>query len=136
MTCKLIILWTLKKKANILLMYIKMHYGETSLAKIWKLEKAMIKHSSYGNHLPFSFSCHRNKFLLTDLRVKSRTKTEWSKTILQHTRKPLLQERIYINHAIRDRFKNSTKHLRGKILESIYNTCRVLCCRKYSSKFV
>ena len=136
MTCKLIILWTLKRKAKNVFMYIKTHYGETSLEKIWKLEKAIMKHSSNGNHLPVSFNCHRNKFLLGDLRVKSRTKTEWSKTILQHTCKLPLQERIYVNHAIRDRFKNSTKHLKGKILESIYNTCGVLCCRKYSSKFV
>ena len=128
---KLIILWTLKRKAKKIFMYIKMHYGETSLGKIWKLEKAMIENSLYGNHVPFSFSCHRNKFLLGDLRVKSSTKTEWSKTILQHTRKLLLQKRIYINHAIHHRFKNSTEHLKGKILESIYNPWGVFCRRKY-----
>ena len=32
-------------------MYIKTHYGETILAKIRKLEKNMIKYSSYTNHL-------------------------------------------------------------------------------------
>ena len=32
-------------------MYIKMHYGETILAKTRKLEKTMIKYSSYTNHL-------------------------------------------------------------------------------------
>ena len=32
-------------------MYIKTHYGETILAKIRKLEKTMIKYSSYTNHL-------------------------------------------------------------------------------------
>ena len=31
--------------------YIKTHYGETILAKIRKLEKTMIKYSSYTNHL-------------------------------------------------------------------------------------
>ena len=35
-------------------MYIKMHYGETILAKIQKLEKTMIKYSSYINHLQLS----------------------------------------------------------------------------------
>ena len=65
-----------EKESKKIFMYIKTHYGETSLAKIWKLEKAMIENSSYGNHVSFSFSCHRNKFLLGDLRVKSSTKTE------------------------------------------------------------
>ena len=32
-------------------MYIKAHYGETILAKIQKLEKTMIKYSSYTNDL-------------------------------------------------------------------------------------
>ena len=32
-------------------MYTKTHYGETILAKIGKLEKTMIKYSSYDNHL-------------------------------------------------------------------------------------
>ena len=36
-----------KTNKNIL-MYIKMHYGETILAKIRKLEKTMIKCSSYS----------------------------------------------------------------------------------------
>ena len=33
-----------------------MHYGETILAKIQKLEKTMIKYSSYTNHLRFSLT--------------------------------------------------------------------------------
>ena len=32
-------------------MYIKTHYGETILAKIWKLEKTIVKYSSDTNHL-------------------------------------------------------------------------------------
>ena len=43
--------------------YIKTHYGETILAKIRKLEKIMIKDSSYTNHLRFSLRCHHNKIL-------------------------------------------------------------------------
>ena len=31
----------------------------------------------------------------------------------------MLQERIHINHVIRDRLKNSIEQLKGKILESI-----------------
>ena len=41
-----------------ILTYIKTHYVETIPAKIWKLEKTMIKYSSYNNHLRFSFRCH------------------------------------------------------------------------------
>ena len=41
--------------------YIKTDYGETILAKIRKLEKTMIKYSSYTNHLQFSLRCHHNK---------------------------------------------------------------------------
>ena len=41
-------------------MYIKTHYGETSLIKIQKLEKTMIKYSSNTNHLQFSLCCHHN----------------------------------------------------------------------------
>ena len=44
-----------------------MHYGETILAKIRKLEKTIIKYSSYTNHLRFSLRCHHNKILLKDL---------------------------------------------------------------------
>ena len=33
---------------------IKTHYGETILAKMRKLEKTMIKYSSYTDHLRFS----------------------------------------------------------------------------------
>ena len=57
-----------------------MHYGgEIILAKIWKLEKTMIKYSSYTNHLGFSLRCHHKKILLKDLQLKSRIKTEQSK---------------------------------------------------------
>ena len=100
-------------------MYIKVHYGETILAKIQKLEKTMIKYSSYTNHLRFSLRCHHNKILPKDLQLKSRIKTERSKIILQRAGKLLLQERIYINHVIRDRLKNSINQLKGTILESI-----------------
>ena len=99
--------------------YIKTHYGETILAKIRKLEKTMIKYSSYTNHLRFSLRCHHNKILPKDLQLKSRIKTERSKIILQRAGKLLLQERIHINHVIRDRLKNSIEQLKGKILESI-----------------
>ena len=90
-----------------ILMYIKTHYGETILAKIRKLEKTMIKYSSYTNHLQFSLRCHHSKILPKDLQLQSRIKTERSKIILQRAGKLLLQERIHINHVIRDRLKNS-----------------------------
>ena len=96
-----------------------MHYGETILAKIRKLEKTMIKYSSYTNHLRFSLRCHHNKILPKDLQLKSRIKTEQSRIILQHSGKLLLQERIHINHVTGDRLKNSMEQLKGKILESI-----------------
>ena len=99
--------------------YIKMHYGENILAKILKLEKTMIKYSSYTNHLQFSLCCHHSKILPKDLQLKSRIKTEESKIILERAGKLLLQERIHINHVIRDRLKNSIKQLKGKILESM-----------------
>ena len=63
--------------------YIKMHYGETNPAKIRKLEKTMIKYSSYTNHLQFYLRCHHNKILPKNLQLKSRIKTERSKIILQ-----------------------------------------------------
>ena len=44
-------------------MYIKTHYGETILAKIRKVEKTMIKYSSYTNRLRFSLGCHHNNIL-------------------------------------------------------------------------
>ena len=69
-------------KKNIF-MYIKTHYGETILAKIRKLEKTMIKYSSYTNHLRFSLRCHHNKILPKDLQLQSRIKTERSQIILQ-----------------------------------------------------
>ena len=97
--------------------YIKTHYGETILAKIRKLEKTVIKYSSYTtNHLRFSLRCHHNKILPKDLQLENRIKTERSKIILQRAGKQLLQERIHINHVIRDRFKNSIEQLKDKIL--------------------
>ena len=99
--------------------YIKTHYGETILAKIRKLEKTMIKYSTYTNHLRFSLHCHHNKILSKDLDLKSRIETERSKIILQRAGELLLQEWIHINHVIHDRLKNSIEQLKGKILESI-----------------
>ena len=43
--------------------YIKMHYGEIILAKIRKLAKAIIKYSSYTNHLRYFLRCHHSKIL-------------------------------------------------------------------------
>ena len=60
-------------------MYIKTHYRETILAKVRKLEKTMITHLFYINHLRFSLRCHQIKILPKDLRLKSRIKTERSK---------------------------------------------------------
>ena len=77
------------------------------------------KYSSYTDHLRFSLRCHHKKILPKDLQLKSRIKTERNKIILQRAGKLLLQERIHINHVIRDRLKNSMEQLKGKILESI-----------------
>ena len=60
-----------------------MQYGEAILAKMQKLEKTMIKYSSYTNHLRFSLCSHHNKILPNDVQPKSRIKTKQSKTILQ-----------------------------------------------------
>ena len=49
--------------------YVKMHYGETILAKIRKLEKTMIKYSSYTNHLQISLRCYHKKILPKDLQL-------------------------------------------------------------------
>ena len=49
--------------------YIKMHYSETILAKIRKLEKTMIKYSFYTNHLRFSLRFHHNKILVKNLQL-------------------------------------------------------------------
>ena len=65
--------------------YIKTHYGETILAKIRKLEKTMIKYSSYTNHLQFFLHCHHSKILPKDLQLKSGIKTEQSKIILHRS---------------------------------------------------
>ena len=79
----------------------------------------MIKYLSYTNHLRFFLRCHHNKILPKDLKLKGRIKTEQSKTILQRAGKLLLQERIHINHIIRDRLKNRIEQFKGKILQSI-----------------
>ena len=94
--------------------YIKTHYGENILFKIQKLEKTMIKYSSYTNRLRFSLGCHHNKILPKYQQLKSRIKIERSKIILQRAGKLLLQERIHISHVIRDRLKNSIAQLRAK----------------------
>ena len=96
--------------------YIKMHYGETIRAKRRKIEKALIKYSSYTNHLQFSPRCHCNKILSKYLQLKNRIKTERSKITLQRAGKLLWHERIHINHLIGDRLKNSIEQLKGKIL--------------------
>ena len=44
-----------------------MHYDEAILPKSWKLEKNMIKYSSYNNHLCFSLHCRHNKKLMKNL---------------------------------------------------------------------
>ena len=75
--------------------YIKTHYGETILAKIRKLEKTMIKYSSYTNHLRFSLRCHHNKILPKDLQLQSRIKTERSKIILQRAGKLIAKVDTY-----------------------------------------
>ena len=54
----------------------------------------------------FSFRSHHNKIVPKDLQPKNKIKTELSEIILQHASKLLLQERIHINHVIRDRLKN------------------------------
>ena len=83
-----------KQTSENIFTYIKKN-GETILAKIWKLEKTMIKYSSYTNHLRFSVCSHHNKILPKDLQLKSRIKTKRSKIILQRAGKLLLQERVY-----------------------------------------
>ena len=81
----------------------KTYYSETLLTKMRKLEKTTIKSSLYTNHLRFPLRCHHNKILPKNLQLKGRIKTEQSKTILQRYGKLLLQDRIHINHVIRDR---------------------------------
>ena len=51
--------------------------------------------------------------------TKSRIKDKQSKIILQCAAKLLLQERVHMNHVIRDRLKNSNEQLKGNILESM-----------------
>ena len=100
--------------------YIKTLYDEANLAKTPKLEKSMMKYSSYTNHLRFSLRGHHKNILPKDLQLKRRIKTERSKIILQLTAKLLL--RININHVIRDRLKSSIEQGKSKILESITST--------------
>ena len=54
-----------KQTSKNIFTYIKTHYGEIILPKIRKLEKTMIKYSSYTNYLRFSLRCHHNKILPT-----------------------------------------------------------------------
>ena len=61
-----------------------MDYGKAILAKIQRLEKIMIKYSSYTNHLRFSQRSYHNKILVKHLQL-SRIKTERSKTIYINT---------------------------------------------------
>ena len=100
-------------------MHVKIHYGGAILAKIRKLEKTTIEYLSNTNHLRFSLRCYHNKILPKDHQLKSRKKTEQSKTIYQPAGTLLLQERIHINHVIHDRLKNRIEQLKHKILESI-----------------
>ena len=79
----------------------------------------MMKYSSYTHHLRFFVRCHHNKILPKDLQLKCRIKTEQSKSLLQCAGKLLEEERIHINHVIRDRFYNSIELLKGKSFESI-----------------
>ena len=95
--------------------YIKTHYGEAILAKILKLEKIMIKYSSYTSHLRFSLRCHHNKILQKDQQLKSRIKTKQCETILKRSGKLLLQKQMHIC----DRLQNSIEQLKGKILEFV-----------------
>ena len=90
------------------------------VAKIRKLDKTMIKHSFYTNYLWFSLRFHDNKILHKDLQLKSKIMTKRSKTILQRVDKLLLKERIYINHVIRGRLKNSMEQLKAKTPEEFH----------------
>ena len=81
---------TEKTRENVF-MYVKTHYGGAILAKIRKLEKTTIEYLSNTNHLRFSLRCHHNKILPKDHQLKSRKKTEQSKTIHQPSGTLLLQ---------------------------------------------
>ena len=95
-----------------------MNYGETIVATIHKLEKTMVKYSSYTNNLQLSLPFHHYKIVPKDQQLNSRIKAEGSKIILQCAGKLLLQEQIHINHVICDRLNNRMEQLNGKILES------------------
>ena len=71
-----------------------MHYGEVILAKIWKLEKTVIRYSSYTNHSQFSLRCHHHRILPKDLQLKGRIKTERSKTMIYIIHKILVLLKI------------------------------------------
>ena len=53
-----------EQKSENIFAYIKTHYSETILAKIRKLEKTMIKYSSYTNHLLIEFVFRVEKWLI------------------------------------------------------------------------
>ena len=89
----------------------------------------MIKYSSYTNHLQFSLPCHHCKILPKDLQLKSRIKTERSQIILQRAGKLLLQERIHINHVIRDR-------LVEKVHENSYKKSFQNTKKRHVQKFI
>ena len=124
MTWKTYCIMKTKQTSKYIFTYIKTHYGETILSKIRKLEKTMVRYSSYANDLRFSLGYHHRKILPKDLQLKSRIKAEWSKIHLQRAGKLLLQEWIHINHFICDRFKNRIKQL--KLRFRISNTWGVL----------
>ena len=96
-----------------------MNYGETIAATIHKLEKTMVKYSSYTNNLQFSLPFHHYKIVPKNQQLKSRIETEGSKIIFQCAGKLLLQEQIHINHIIYDRLKNSIELLKGKFFKSV-----------------
>ena len=67
------------------------------------------------SHLQIFCHCHHNKILPKDPQLKSRIKTEQSKTIWQWA---VAGANIY-QSCYRDRFKSSIKQLNGLVLESI-----------------
>ena len=111
--------------------YMKTHYGEVILSKVWKLEKTMIKCSSYTNRLVFSLCCHHNKVLPKDVQLKSRMKTKRIKTILERTSKFLLQEQIHINHVVHQRPKNSMEQLKDKRISFLRKRFIKSCIRNF-----
>ena len=94
--------------------YIKKHSGGAIPAKIRKIKTTMIKYLSHTKHVQFSLHCNHIN-ILPDLCLKSRIKSKRSKTILKYAAKLLLQERIHINHAIRDKLKNSIRQFKHQL---------------------